>query len=570
MLGPLPVASLVGLQLLVLGGFLAWGGWRSGEVPRLVVGGILSILGLLLVIPLRRVPLGSHLVRRLAFLSRRRVGAGDAARTRVRAARDHTGQAFGLAELAPLVSAIVRVHPRGDAGIMVGSPPRLPLARIIERVSASGIPYDSLTVLSALGGGAEQAPTAALNEILIVMRVDPSLAHEAVRIRGGDAVGVDACVAALLGHVVSTVREAGLAAEVLHPDEASHRVSEALADAGHGDGSAWTEGWRELTTSSVCHRTLAVTALTPATDLSSLSAAFASSGTASGAVAVRMSPASAGAVRACVLMRVSDPQLSTVSAVTSALADTARGLGVRTTPVHGGHRSAYLGTTVVGSGPAPRGDRRVGSPVDAWLPVSSSHLDLLAPAVGVGGLLLGHTGTATSQGEPVSVSLVGPSARRVLAVGEGWLGASIAALAASQGVRVVVTTDHPAPWTVLSRQHTLQDRLLIVPVGSSSWTMDEPTLVVTESAAAERRVVRRPWQSTLLVSSVVDQLDAGVVASSALVVLTRSALAAADQAGTLLGLSDHDLAQALAGGHDVLVTHGGRIEPVTLHPIATP
>ncbi|HEX2704453.1 MAG TPA: type VII secretion protein EccE, partial [Candidatus Lustribacter sp.] len=383
MVGPLPLASVVGLEIAALAALLA----RSAQRP--VAGVLLALVGvagLVLALPVRGAPLGTAVVRRLAFLSRSRVaaaGPGDVVApsasslgaevpglpvglstlfpgAHLRPVRDQAGRVFALAEWATTVGAVVRVGPVAGPLVHARTSTRVPLAATFDRSVGLGIPLDSITLLSLSSAASSQSagpasPTTGRQEVFLVVRLRPLDARSAIAARGGGQDGVRGALAALTSAVVAQVRSSGLAAEVLDVEslaalaDASVGSTTAATAVAAGDLTTWAESWDDVTGPSASHRTFAAVEWNPAAEVADWSGppGFAR------AVATEVSPA-AGQPRVRVLTRVSDPTVRGADVAGQTLRRHAGHAGMTVRPVSGEQLSGLRATTPFGQGGGAR------------------------------------------------------------------------------------------------------------------------------------------------------------------------------------------------------------------------
>lgn len=403
-------------------------------------------------------------------------------------------------------------------------------------------------------------------------RHPPATAHCPRRRRGprrGNQ-GVDACLATLVGIAVTEIRAAGLHAETVDADRLPEVVAGVLERVGAGGRAAWVQSWRALTGPVWSHRTHVVTR-------GPEQAATALLGTVTGAdgaltVAAEVRPGRDHTPLVRVLARASGRRIGDLDRVTH---DLTRAQGVTTRTATGEQLTALRATTPLGAGRPPRAPL-----LETWWAADPAGLDSLAPVTGGVAVAVGHRRDGTSLG----LDLVSARPRRVVAVGEGWLAASLVGRAAAAGAAVIVETRQPAPWQALAASAPAGAEVLVGAPGTGRGPLTDPHADPTEPAAA-----RRP---ALLVEDVAGAPDAGLNPRAWQTVLqvvprvapeTRAALGAADLVLVAPGAGDRDdLAEAIglapasaadlplgpggAAGLEVAVVAGGRIEVVQADP----
>lgn len=541
-LGPIPVASVVGLELVLLGAFFLW---RRDGLILIALGAVALVLGALLVIPLSGSSVGGAMARRLGFALRRHVGAGGAEHTRVRGARDHHAQGIGVLESAPCVSIAVRLRARRDRLIVDSRPIPVPVRAVLGLARDAGIPLDSLVTLRRqTGDGTDGA------EVLVVVRINPVQAADAILVRGGGRVGLDATMAALSAMVAHESARRGLEATVLTPDQLRHEVDGVLAGVA-AQPTLWTEAWSDVTTGSVSHRTTEVLGLPARGRLQ------ATPGPDHAVVAVRFAPTD-GAVRARAFVRVSDAQAGGLAArATRAFAKAS--VGGRTRLATGHQRSAYLETTVIGSGATPAPDTSAGPAVQGWFDLPVPAVDRLVPWIEMGGIVLG----TDRDGRQVALDLGESSPRRLLVIGDGQTASEIAAATARSGLPVAVVTDRPAPWNALARDPALQGLLTTVPPGTEGAPaigpgQARPALVLVEGDPSEASTWR-PSPTVLVLRANLDQVEADLPSRCSLTILAGSAASSTARAARVAGISEDALLAVAPEPHEVVLVEAGRV-----------
>ncbi len=532
---------LVGLQLVVLGGYLLW---RRDSLPGVVVGGVLALVGLVLFVPSGGVSLAGRMARRVGFALGSHVGAGVASRARVRSARDHDGHAFGVVEASPTVAAVVRITARRDLALVAGGSVAVPVRAVLDRAAAAGLPLDSLVTVH------RSDPSAGRDEVLLILRLDPGSAGPAITMRGGGVTGVDAALAALTAIAVHEAHRAGLQAGALTPDELADELSLALAGADL-DPTRWTESWDELATGELTHRTLHLVALAPGR--SWVPALEADPLT----VATRFAPSrDGGTVRVRALVRVTDGHAGEVVARAKAMSARER-LGGRARPTLGWERTAYLETTVLGSDAAP-GEVSTGPALEGWFDLPGRVVDRMAPRVRRPGARFASTHT----GDEVALDVGGGTPRRLLLVADGLTTAGVVGELARAGLDVAVATDRPAPWVALARQPAVAGRLRTL----SATAVGEgtpPDLLAVEGEVGVGDGFR-PAPSLLVLRTSLEQVEPDLAATCSLVILSATTLSSPARVAALTGVSEAVVASLTAGPQDLVVGQEGRVLVVRL------
>lgn len=419
MLGPVPVASVVGLEVAIGGLALLL---FVASTPVRVLGVLLLVLGCAWAVPVRGVPLGSRLLRRALFAVG--VHALEVSPGSVRAGRTATGEALGLLDRPPLTSAVLSVRARDQGVFRVGQVPRVPLGRIAERLGASGIEQVSVTLLDT--------PRGREGDIDLVVRVDPLAARVAIEVRGGGRTGVDATVATAAGIVAATVRDAGLDAVPVGPEALAEMAAAAVDPE---SGGTWSERWSEVITGGLVHRVLTAHHIRVGADTAVLRSV--PDGAVSLALVVH--PLASGPSRAQLSVLLSDASAGGLQRSTRAVTESGRLFALH--PQDGRHGEAVATAGILGPSAAGTG-RDVG-----WVDLDSADLDALSPPRGGGGQV-----GALLDGSPVRIVLGAEVTGRVVTVGEGWLPSALVDVALDHAVPVTVVSARPAPWRALARQ----------------------------------------------------------------------------------------------------------------------
>ena len=606
-LGWLPLSSLVGLEVLAVAALLALTtGGAAAYAALAVAGGV----GLLLAVPVRGGSLAMAVLRRVGFAGRAKVatvppaarrlgeGAPDAVPAlhalfpglAVTSARDHRGRAFGVALWGECATVVLTVSAAGGSLVHPAGSTRLPLPALLERVMASGIPVDALTVLAVSAGAVdasvEPPPTRAAGGagvghrvVHVALRVRPLDARAAVEARGGGSSGLHACLATLASGLEATLRDAGLAADLLDVEALTaalwSAVEPELSGAPADASATWVESWLDVTGPAATHRTAAAHSWSPE---GTLDAVWSGPGRAR-VVAAELLPAptagpSAGPAvgpSARILVRVGEPTVRGAEAAAAAVRRAAAALGLRLRPVSGAQADGLRATSLLGQGVpyAAPADVPALSALDGRLTVPGGLLDLLAPVVG-SGIDLG----IDAHGVEMALDIIGPRPQRILAVGQGWLATEVAARAARAGLPVTVVTDRAAPWLVMARTDGVEPLVRVVSDDRSEAAAGPGArLVVLEGGAVggTGSVGRAAWQSILHVVPRVEALSAGLVDGADLVLVAAGAGEDPATVGTLLRLPGPLAAQVvqLVGG-EVLALTGGRATWLRLGPGAGP
>ena len=537
--GPVPVATLVWLEVALLAGATAV--LAVDTVARAVAAG-LAVLALVLAVPVGGVALSGQVARRVRFSGARRLAP---TRATLASARTRSGRVVGTLDHPPTVGVVIRVEAGRSRLVRVGGAPRVPLDRIVERLTSAGIAHDSVTLLHDLVPGAD-------GRTHLVVRVDPTRAREALEIRGGGRSGLEATLAALAGHVESVLRQADLAGETLDVDALARLEAEAAELAGLEGAS---ETWRALTTSAGTHRVQALTALTADGDLATLPPEVAAT------VAVRCGDADGGTVATRVAVRFSDARSSATRSASDA-AGSSRGL--RLTTATGLQRRGVLETTVLGS-PEPMGASPRPWP-DRWplLDLAPDMLRRLSPRVG-GGVPLGET----PDGAPVALVEDATVARLLLALGDARLATGLVGLLVRSGRSVTVATSRPEEWRGLSSRVGPGLDVLEVAPGADLPRGGGDVLVDDVHDAPGSTLVggplsRRPGRLVIVVRAQSEGLDPGVLRAADVVL--ASGLAAPEVVETLLGPGGAAPSSATGlGAGEVLAVEAGDAVVVRLH-----
>lgn len=601
MIGPLPVSSLVGLEVVAAGGLL----YRMASAPlHFVLLACGAALGLLLLVPMGGGSLGTTLARRVAFATRPRLAADERstgpasalfAGMVLRPARDQRGRAFGVVEWAGTATSVVMVTP-GDASPMrYAGPSPLPLSAIVERLAHSDIPLDALAVHTlSVSGNATTTPAATpwrgRRDLFLAVRLRPLSARAALARRGGGVRGVDACLAALTGAVAAEVRAAGLSAQTLDAealqqaldDLAVPVVSPAASPGSPGSPGApgsgltqapWSESWSSVTGPANGHVSLIASAWHPgpttqasteaAPDATDLGLELGAPAGAAACTVLEIRPA--GAVAAArLLVRASALGVQTAADAATQIRSVGARAGVTFDVLSGSQLAGARATCLLGDGRVPGASAGPTHPeAVAAITVPLAALDRLAPRLGVG-IPLGDD----DRGRSWAVDLVHARPQRVVTVGEGWLASALAGRAVRAGVRVVVVTDRPAPWQALIRQVASDADVAIVPPDARSLVGDGEKgarLIIVEGPGAAPGA-RQPWQTVL---NVLPDASTGesLLAAADLVLVTAGA--AVEELGRPLGL-DHTAAGQLLGMVDFAVAcvSGGTVTVVRMDPSA--
>ncbi len=598
MIGPLPVSSLVGLEVLAAGGLL----YRMASTPLhfvLLAGG--AALGLLLLVPMGAGSLGTTLARRVAFATRPRLAADERstgpasalfAGMVLRPARDQRGRAFGVVEWAGTATAVVMVTP-GDASPMrYGVPSPLPLSAIVERLAHSDIPLDALVVHTlSVSGNATTAPAATpwrgRRDLYLAVRLRPLSARAALARRGGGVRGVDACLAALTGAVAAEVRAAGLSAQTLDVEALLQALDDVAVPVGTpgaspgshgapGGGSTlapWAESWSSVTGPVNGHVSLIASAWHPGPTTQAPTEAGPDAtdrglelGAPAGAAAstvLEIRPAgAAAAVR--LLVRTSALGVQAAAVAAAQMRSVGARAGVAFGVLGGSQLAGARATCLLGDGRvpgAPAGPTHPEAVADITVPLAA--LDRLAPRLGVG-IPLGDD----DRGRSWAVDLVHARPQRVVTVGEGWVASALAGRAVRAGIRVVVVTDRPAPWQALIRQVAGDAEVAIVPPDARTLVGDGEKgarLIIVEGPGAAPGA-RQPWQTVL---NVLPDASAGESLLPAADLVLVTAGAAAEELDRPLGL-DQSAAGQLQGMVEFAVAcvSGGKVTVVRMDPSA--
>jgi type VII secretion protein EccE len=581
-----PLSTVVGVEILGAAALLTTAAAGPTAYAALAAS---AVVGFALAVPVRGGSLAMAVLRRVGFALRTTVATTPSAARRldegvpdvlpalhtlypglvVSGARDHRGRVFGVAQWAEAATAVLTVS--GAAGSLVhptGST-RLPLAALHERVATSGIPVDALTVLAVSSGtGDASASTGAVPSrgvcigprvVLVAVRVRPLDARSAVEARGGGTHGLHACLATLTSGLEATVRDAGLAADLLDVEPltaALWSVLEPELSGAPADSSATrVESWQDITGPAATHRTVAAQTWTPT---ASLDAVWSGPGLGR-VVAAELLPTPSGRPSARILVRVSEPTVRGAETAATALRRTASALGLGLRPVGGAQADGLRATSLLGQGRpyAAPADVPALAPLDGRLPVPAELLDLLAPVVG-SGLDIG----TDDDGVDMTLELVRARPQRVLAVGQGWLATEVAARAARAGLPVTVVTDRPAPWLVMARESGVEHLVRVVSDDRAAEPADgaRSHLVVVEGGAAARTpsLGRAAWQCTLQVVPRVESLPAGLVDGADLVLVAAGAGEDSATVGALLRLPGPLATRVvqLAGGEVLALSRG--------------
>lgn len=138
--------------------------------------------------------------------------------------------------------------------------------------------------------------------------------------------------------------------------------------------------------------------------------------------------------------------------------------------------------------------------------VAPAVLDAISPAVDRGGMLLG----CSASDEPLSVSVLRPQPTRIVLVGGLYLARQVALRAMATGAWVVIATDRPAAWELLTRAAGVKPGghpaplVQIHPLAHLELPRaleDAPLLAVHDGGAVPQELFppRSPWQTTLYV-----------------------------------------------------------------------
>ncbi len=524
MLGPVPLAVVVGLELAAVGVVLLLA--TTSSAAR-VLAGALVVGGLLWAIPLRGVPLGVVMARRAGFAARAR--AADVEPGTVRPARTATGAPLGVLDRPPLASAALVVRPRRQGLVRVGTVPRLPLGTVAERLAAADVPHDSVTLVHDLSRRVDP---------VLVVRVDPLRARDAVAVRGGGVAGVDAVLAALVSVVSSAVRFAGLEAHPLDPEELGRAVAAEVGDA----DARWSERWTEVITGSAVHRVLRATRLGPGFDVDRMGVRPPGAAR----LVVRVRAESPGRVHVRVLVAVTDRGAGGLSRATRELTRAASPL--RLHALGGRHREALAeaGGGLGGDGPLePLGG--------GWVSIPPTALEVVSPtgAQGPGlGVLL--------DGSPVRLAPEGGG--RLVVLGDGRLTTSVVVALVASGVAVTVVADRAAPWGALARD--LPEGALEVVSPDDPVAARDGVVVLDGARAVTGPNGRTRSRGRAFVVAAPDSaaLPAVLLRGADAVVVGRGAGLGADLPG---GVSAEVVRAGLVGSEVVLVDGGG-VRPLRL------
>lgn len=538
-LGPLPVASLVGLEVVLLGAYLAW---RRDSLLVLVLAGLSLLVGLALLVPAGEGTLGGAVVSRVGFALRSKVGAGGSERARVRAARNHEGHTFGVLEAAPTVAVVVRVQTRRDRILGEGTDHRVPVTAILAALAAAAIPVDSVTTIARRADGSGP-------EVLVVTRIEPGQAASAITVRGGGQQGLDATLATVAAIVGRECRAVGLTAQPLRPEDLSAQVDALIAGAAT-DATTWSQGWTDLSTGAVTHQLAEVTTVPAqgrvAVDLSAPGVTY----------AVRHTPCGP-AVRARAVLRVSDAHAGGL-ATRSRTVFAKDQLRASARVVRGGQRTAYLDTTVLGHALAPAADVRGGMPLRGWFTLAPGDVERLAVPLRADGVPVG----LTRRGTPLWLDLVTGAPRRVLFVGDGpGVGALVTALAGA-GLSIAVLSAHPAPWRALARTPALAGRVRAIQPGVDD-PGPVPQLAVLDADAPDGDLWR-PMPTVIEVRASAEHVDPGLIARCGLVIASAPALAGAGRGGEALGVPAAQVAGLRLQPSEVVLVEAGEVHVARL------
>lgn len=537
--GPLPLATLVWIEIAVVAALVAFVTTQQvhASVIVLAVSALVAVTAIVLAIPIGGVTVASRIARRLRFRGRRRRPMQRGVTTGV---PTRSGHLLGLLSVPPTTQVVVAVGPSRRGMLRVGGGSRIPLADLAHHMRGTGIPHDSFTVILDRPGALRSA-----DRVLIIARVDPLAAREAVTVRGGGTAGLAATLSALGGHIVAALDEAGLAADLLGPDEVTALEEDAAEFVGV-DGAS--EGWRTLTTARGTHRLLALVGLGQQAHLARVPL-----GPGAG-LALRVRVDDSDTVRVRAIVRVASDQPSAAATAAGAAAATP---GVALRAAAGLQRHGLLDATVLGS-PEPMGPTAEPWP-DRWpvLELDGRELDRLAPLVRSGAVI----GSA-AEGDPVHLDVEGAHTRTVALLGEGWLATSLVTQLVAQGHRIVVATTRPAPWRAVSRQ-VGPDLVVVDAVAGESLPRAVADIVVDDIAAPLDPSVdlglRRPGR-TLFVVRPTGDADVSLWHSCDLILATASGLPAADGRTDLLGLpAVHWGAHLPAQGEFLAVEPGGAV-----------
>lgn len=607
--GPVPVAGLVGLQVLGVAVLL----WPvATDLLRRVAVALLALVGLVLLVPIGAQTLAGAIGRRLSFVTRPRpapppvdarpVGLGLYPTVRLRTVRDHRGDVFGAAEWDQGVTAVVAVS--YGRGPLLGPKrrPVVPVARLAARLAAASVPVDGLGIHTIVPGPPSAPPPparwSARRDVLLSVRIRPLAARDAVARRGGARAGVEAALAAAVGLVAAEVRAAGLTAEVLDV-EALRSALDLAASAGApvlagpdpaGVATAWGETWADATGPGVTERSLLLTAWAPHTiarlaapqggpvELTQALVAAVSGVSESVGLAVTLEIQphwTTGRQSARVLVRVGAAGAAAAAAAEAAVRAAAAGVGASLSPVAGDQLAAARLGGLLGDGLG------VVSPIahpmrSTWLVLAPEQLDALAPSAG-SWLPLGvevepaleaaaHAAEAGA-GAAYGIDIVRARPQRIVTLGEGWVPAILVGRALRHGLPVLVVTDRPAPWQAIARAGTAAAPLTVVAPDARSLPLDgmpAARLVVLVGPIAAPGV-RQPWQTTVHVLAT-PEADPGLLAGADLVLATAGAV----PEGTRVAGWDGATVTRAAGltGFEVACIEAGRVTVVAVDPDA--
>ena len=294
----IPLSVIVAAELVAAAVLLATD--RSAVGAVLVIAAA-AVVALLVVLPIGGMRLGTWLAVRLGYATRRRVftvpppssppatppaSAGEPVVLpgEVRAlfpgivATDHVTRGagrLGLVQWHGTWTALIAVHSAQPDVLRVGTPPQLPVERIIAALTAAELPLAGVTVVSQavvgdadrFEGGALAAISGELGPLVrgrrtwLAVRIDPVAAGAALAARGGGAEGLSRLASAAVSRVISEVVAAGLRAESLDAADAGQAMAAALLQPPPADDRPvrWIESLGGVASAQVHHRCFAVT-----------------------------------------------------------------------------------------------------------------------------------------------------------------------------------------------------------------------------------------------------------------------------------------------------------------------
>lgn len=398
-LGPVPVATIVGLELLALGALVAWMrrdplGWG--------IGAVLVVAGVLLILRADGRSLGGSLVRRVRFAATRQVtrgsddvsdpavgdvppdalGFGASSRARLEAAfpgvtvrqlQPTRGPAFGSVRWAgseTIVGVVWAAEPQPGETPVTAASAALPVAELLARCARAEIPLEAVTVVEEFAAPGELAPR------LLGLRLRTVTAAPAIAARGGGSRGVDAVLAAVASLAVATLGEHGWQLDLLDADVAPRALAHLLEpDPDGAIREVWAERWAGVVGPRLTHRVLVATrwAAGPSVN-SALHGLAAHRGLA--CVEIDATDPAAPAPRVRIAVRVADPGPDGAASAAQAVGRLREGGFV---PVTEDTLAAVRATTPLGAGTtvADAAQRYADSVLHTWIAVPRQHLDSL-------------------------------------------------------------------------------------------------------------------------------------------------------------------------------------------------